>query len=392
MNAAALSARNLLRNRFRTVLTVAGVAVAIVTFITLRTVVYAWTVATEVAPKDRVVTRNKVSFVVPLPKRHFDRVQQVPGVKKSTFANWFGGRDPRHESEFFASMAVDTHTVFDVYTEMQVPPDQLQAWKDDRNGAIVGDALAGKLGWKIGDRVTLESGIYYTTPDNPWTFTIRGIYTATARSVDRSTFMFHWQLLNERQSERDRDYVGWVVSRVTDPSRAADICQAIDRMFDDSDMQTLSQDERSFNASFLASFSAVLKAIDIVSVAILVIMMLILGNTIAMGVRERTNEYGVLRALGFSRWHLGGLVLGESLAAGVLGSILGLAVAYPFVEGGLGRWLEENMGAFFPFFRIDPVTAVSAAVLAVALSGIAAILPAWQVTQLRVVDALRRIG
>jgi putative ABC transport system permease protein len=134
-------------------------------------------------------------------------------------------------------MAVDTHTVFDVYTEMQVPPDQLQAWKDDRNGAIVGDALAGKLGWKIGDRVTLESGIYYTTPDNPWTFTIRGIYTATARSVDRSTFMFHWQLLNERQSERDRDYVGWVVSRVTTRHVQRIFCQAIDRMFDDSDMQ-----------------------------------------------------------------------------------------------------------------------------------------------------------
>lgn len=391
MTSLGLSARNLLRNRFRTLLTIVGIAVAILTFITLRTVIYAWTVAAEVAPKDRVVTRNKVSFVVPLPKRYFEQVQRMQGVKAATFANWFGGRDPKHEHEFFASLASDTNTIFEVYNEMQVPPDQLEAWKQDRTGAVVGDVIASKMGWKIGDKVTLESGIYYAPPDNPWTFTIRGIYTATARSVDRSTFVFHWNFLNDRQSERTRDYVGWIISRVVQPSHAADLCQAIDRGFDESEIQTLSQDERSFNASFLASMSAVLKAIDIVSMVILVIMMLILGNTIAMGVRERTNEYGVLRALGFSRWHLGGLVLGESVTAGALGSLGGLLISYPLVERGIGRWLEENMGAFFPFFRIDPQMALWAVLLAIGLSVLAAILPAWQVAQLKVVDALRRV-
>lgn len=391
MNVVTLSARNLTRNRFRTTLTILGVVVAILAFLALRTVVYAWTVATEVAPKDRLVTRNKVTFIMPLPKRYFERVRQTPGVKTATYANWFGGRDPLHEQEMFSTLAVDTETVLGVYTEMKVPPDQVEAWKQDRTGAIVGDVLAQKLGWKIGDRINLQSGIYFTPPDDPWTFTIRGIYEATARSVDRSTLLFHWNYLNDRLPEGKRNDVGWIISRVNDPSKSAEISQAIDREFDSSDIQTASQDERSFNASFLASISAVLKAIDIVSIVILCIMMLVLGNTIAMGVRERTNEYGVLRALGFSRAKLAGFVVGESMVAGLLGGIGGVLLAYPFVERGMGRWLEENMGMFFPFFRIEFSTVALALVLALVLSAVAALVPAWRVTQLNVIDALRRV-
>jgi putative ABC transport system permease protein len=391
MNMVVLSARNLSRNRFRTVLTILGVVVAMLAFLALRTVIYSWTVAAEVAPKDRLVTRNKVTFIMPLPKHYVDRVKQVPGIKATTFANWFGGRDPNNEREFFSTLAADTNTIFEVYTEMKVPEDQLAAWKEDRTGAIVGDVIANKMGWKIGDKVTLISGIYFAPPDSPWTFTIRGIYAATARSVDRSTFIFHWNYLNDRVPEVARDQAGWLISRVTDPSQTANISQAIDRMFEDRDIQTASQDERSFNASFMASFSAVLKAIDIVSIVILCIMMLVLGNTIAMGVRERTNEYGVLRALGFSRRRLAGLVVGESVTAGVVGGIAGVGLAYPLIQDGMGRWLEENMGVYFPFFRIAPATAALAFVFAVTLSALAALIPAWRVTQIDVIDALRRV-
>lgn len=391
MNIVALSVRNLSRNRFRTVLTILGVIVSMLAFLALRTVIYAWTVAAEVAPKDRLVTRNKVTFIMPLPRNYVERVKQTPGIKATTYANWFGGREPNHESEMFSTLAADTSTIFDVYSEMQVPDDQLAAWKEDRTGAIVGDVIAHKMGWKIGDKVTLISGIYFAPPDNPWTFTIRGIYKATARSVDRSTFMFHWSYLNDRVTGASHDQVGWIISRVNNPAETANLSQVIDRAFEDRDIQTASQDERSFNASFLASISAVLKAIDVVSIVILCIMMLVLGNTIAMGVRERTNEYGVLRALGFSGRRLALLVVGESVAAGVVGGVAGVALAYPLVENGIGRWLEENMGMFFPFFRIAPDAAVVAVVLAVILSAVAALIPAWRVAKLDVIDALRRV-
>lgn len=388
MNLASVAARNALRNRFRTLLTVLGVAVAIVAFVMLRTVIWAYTMAAEVAAKDRVVTRHKVTFVMTLPERYVDSVQGAPGVTAATYANWFGGKDPKHEQEFFATLAADPKTFFDVYDEMVVPKDRLAAWKDDRQGAIVGDVLARKLGWKVGDEITLESPIY----PGDWRLRIDGIYEATRKSVDRSTLVFHWDYLNEALPARRRDQVGWIVSRVKDPSQAATVATNLDRVFEDQDVQTLSQSERAFNQSFIAFFSAILKVMDIVSVVILLIMMLILGNTIAMGVRERTSEYGTLRAIGFLPKHLATFVLGEAITVGALGGGVGLAIAYPFVNLGMGRWLEENMGTFFPYFRVQPDIALEAFALALALATTAAALPAYRASKLKVVDALRRIA
>lgn len=387
MNLITLAARNSLRNRFRTLLTVLGVAVAVLSFVTLRTVIYSWTISVEAAAKDRIGTRHKVTFIMTLPKRYIDDVRAVPGVVGATWSNWFGGKDPKHEREFFATLAVDTATVLQVYDEMLVPPAQVAAWKDDRKGAIVGDVLAKKLGWKVGDRVTLQGTIF----PGDWEFHISGIYTATRKSVDRSTFMFHWAYLNESVPERARDQLGWITSRIDNPSRTAEISQAIDRLFEDREVQTLSMSEKAMNNSFLGMLSAVLQAVDIVSIVILVILMLILGNTIAMGVRERTHEYGVLRAVGFLPKHLAVFVVAEALTIGLLGGVLGLLMAFPLVERGMGRWIEENMGSIFPYFRIAPVTAAGALGLALLLALLAAAVPAYQAARLNVITALRRL-
>jgi putative ABC transport system permease protein len=387
-----LAARNLLRNKVRTSLTVVGVAVAIVTFLLLRTVVSAWTAAADYAAKDRVVTRHKVTFVMTLPRRYVDKVRTSPNVKAATYANWFGGRDPAHDREFFATLAVDPKSYFDVMSEFVIDETERAAFLEDRTGAVVGDVLAQKLGWKVGDRITLESGIYPTPPDRPWSFTIRGIYSASQRSADRSTFLFHWDYLNETLPERRRDEIGWIMTRVDDPTRTADIGLRIDESFDAEEIQTLSQDERSFNASFLAGISAVLRAIDIVSVAILGIMMLVLGNTIAMGVRERTSEYGAMRAIGFLPKHIGYFVVGEAAVLGAVGGVVGVALGYPIVERGLGQWLEQNMGSFFPYFRVPLVWVAAALLLAVALGVGASLLPARAAMRIRVTDALRRIA
>jgi putative ABC transport system permease protein len=384
-----LAFKNLARNRFRAILTVVGVAIAIITFVLLRTVVYAWTSGADFAAKDRVVTRHKVTFVMALPKRYIDEVRQLPHVKMATWANWFGGKDPKHDHEFFGAFGVDDKTYFEVYSEMSVPSQDMQKWRDDRKGAVVGDILAKKMGWNVGDTVNLESGIY---GHNPWQFNIDGIYTTSARSVDRSTFIFHWDYLNEALSADMKDQIGWMVSRVDEPGAAADVGVAIDKDFDEKDTQTLSQDERAFNTSFLAGVSAVLQAINLISIAILLIMMLILGNTIAMGVRERTNEYGALRAIGFLPGHIAWFIIGEAMLIAAFGGGLGVLLSYPLVEKGLGRWLEENMGSFFPYFRIEPMTAGIAFVLAIGLGAIAAAIPAYRASKLRVVDALRRVA
>jgi putative ABC transport system permease protein len=388
MTIGGIGIRNVWRNKTRTILTVLGGAVAVLAFILLRTVLWAWNVGVEYSAKDRLATRHKVSLIMPLPKRYVDNIRQIPGIKQTTWANWFGGKDPRRPDEFFATLAVDPESFFDVYPEMSVPPAEKAAWQSDRRGAIVGDVLARKLGVKVGDKLMLAGTIF----PGDWEYNVDGIYVATQKSVDRSQLLFHWAYLNENLPERRKDLVGWVISRIDNPSRSAELTVAVDKLFDEKDVQTTTMSERSMNNSFMAAFSAILTALNIVSAIILLIMMLILGNTIAMGVRERTREYGVLRALGFSPRHVATFVIGEALAIGVLAAGLGCALSYPIVQLGMGRWLEENMGSFFPYFRVSIETALVAAALAILLGVVSAIIPAMQASKLTIIDALRRVG
>ncbi|WP_437974114.1 FtsX-like permease family protein [Sorangium sp. So ce295] len=388
MNLVSVAARNVLRNKFRTLLTVIGAVVAVLAFVLLRTVLSAWNVAADHAAKDRIATRHKISFILPLPKRYMDTVREVPGVTEGSFMSWFGAKDPRDANNFFASMAVESKTFFKVYDEMVVSPEDMERWQGDRKGAILGDVLATRLKVKPGDTVTLEGTIY---PGN-WQFNVSGIYTATRKSIDRSQFIFHYDYLNESLPERQRDQIGWMAARIDDPSRSADISAAIDKIFDEKDVQTATMSERAMNLSFMAMMSAVLTALNVVSVIILLIMMMILGNTIAMGVRERTREYGVLRALGFEPKHVRIFIIGEAATIGLLAGFLGLVVSYPIVELGLGRWLEEDMGAWFPYFRIEPSTMVMAVLLSMGLSLVASLIPAYNASKLSVTDALRRVA
>lgn len=391
MRLATIGVRNITRSRFRTVMTVLGVAVAIVAFVLIQTVLSAWTAAADYAAKDRIVSRHKVTFIMTMPYRYLEEVRQIEGVKEAALSSWFGGKDPKHPNEMFGTIAVQPQSFLKVYDELSVPQDQQDAWFQNRRGAIVGDMLAKRFGWKVGDRVTLQGTIF----PGDWQFEISGIYSPTRRSADRTSFFFHYDYLNEWQKTHrptDADQLGWIASRVQPGQRAAEVAQRIDRHFDSADIQTLSQDERTFSTSFLGMLSAILRALDVVSVVILVIMMLILGNTIAMGVRERTHEYGVLRAIGFMPKHLVTFVLGEAVTVGFLGGLTGLALAYPIVERGIGRFLEENLPGFFPYFRISPSTAGAALGLASALGIVAAIIPARQASKLNVVNALRKVG
>jgi putative ABC transport system permease protein len=383
-----LALRNLSRNRFRVSLTALGVAIAILAFLLLRTVIASWEDSAQWAAKDRVVTRHKVTFVMELPKRYVQTVRDAPHVTQVTWANWFGAKDPKMDREFFATLGVDAATYFTVYNEMKVTPEELETFKHDRQGTIVGQVLARKHGWKVGDKIVLQSGIY----PGDWQFNVDGIYEATAKSVDQSTMLFHWDYLNDSLPVERRDNVGWIVSRVDAPAQVADIGTGLDKMFEDGDTPTLSMDEGSFNKSFLAMFSAVLTAMNYISLVILVIMMLILGNTIAMGVRERTSEYGVLRAIGFRPGHVALWIVVESLATGVLGGILGVALAWPFINLGIGRFIEENLSSIFPYFRLDVRNAVLAIAAAAVLGGLASALPAWRASKLQIVDAVRRVA
>ncbi|MBX3202062.1 MAG: ABC transporter permease, partial [Labilithrix sp.] len=180
--------------------------------------------------------------------------------------------------------------------------------------------------------------------------------------------------------------------RIADSSRSADISKEVDRVFDERDTQTVTMSERAMNVSFMAGFSALLTALDVVSIVILGIMLLVLGNTIAMGVRERTKEYAVLRAIGFEPWHVRFFVIAEAATLGIISGAVGVGVAYPFVNNVLGRAIEENMGGMFPYFRVEPSIALLAVGIAIVLSALASLIPSIQAGRVSVTDALRRVG
>jgi len=204
--------------------------------------------------------------------------------------------------------------------------------------------------------------------------------------------VFRWDYLNnDPRAAFSKDQIGWVMSRIKDSTQSAALSKQIDKIFEERDDQTVTMSERAFQLSFLAGFSAVLKAFSYVAKVILLIMLLILANTIAMSARERTHEYGVLRAVGFAPGHVFGFIVGESLLIGLVGGVVGVLLVLGLVNGMIGPFVEENMGAFFPYFRAPSSAIAKAFGLAAGLGFIAGVIPAYFASRRKVTDALRRL-
>jgi len=387
MNIATYSRRNLFRQGGRAILTIAVVAVAVFIFCAIRAFIGAFNAGAEQAAADRLATRHKVSYTMQLPKHYIDQLREVPGVKAATWANWFGAKDPKERLPFLAGFAVDQNSYFDVQDDLKVPPDQLAAWKQTPNGAIIGDKLAEAFGLKVGDRLVLTSDLY----PGDWEFKVSGIYVAMRKTVDRRSVLFRWDYLNnDPRAAFSKEQIGWMISRITDPVGSAEVSKRIDAKFETNDDQTLTVSERAFALSFLGGYTAFLGAVNWMSLGILAIMALILANTIAMSVRERTHEYGVLRAIGFPPGHVVGFVVGESLLIAVVGGLLGIGLTSLAINHGIGPLLGESNQLFANFLATTEMLALALGA-AVVLGAAAGAIPAKLATRRKITDALRRV-
>jgi len=374
------------RNRLRSFLTSVGVAIAVVAFLFLRTLIGAWYAGVENSASDRIITRNKISITFELPLNYVDKVRNIVGDKGAvSYENWFGAVYPKDEHGFFANLATDDD-VFKMYPEIVIPPDQWKAYVEDRQGTVIGSHLAEKYGWKLGDKITLRGTIYA----GDWDFNVRAIYHSTSRAVDESGMWFHWKYMNEKLPESRRDHVGLILTKVNDGGMATAIGQAIDKEFANSPAETRTESEKQFQLEFLSMASALLSAIRIISYVVLLILMLILANTMAMATRERTTEYAVMRAIGFQSRHIVGMVLGEGLLISLSGAALGVALAAPSLKFA-GQVLEKKMGGFLGDFALQPDVVMLAVAVALGLGMTAASLPARRAGKLKIVDALRRV-
>jgi len=388
MNFTTYARRNVFRRRGRTIMTIFAIAMAVLIFCSIRTIVHAWSSGAEAASVDRLATRHKASITMQLPKRYIEDLRSVQGVTKASWAVWFGGKDPKKRVPFFATFASDHETWFDVMDEMHVEPAELAEWKATPNGAIIGDLLAKKLELKVGDRMLIHSDIY----PGDWEFKVVAIYKALRKSSDRNTMVFRWDYFNnDPRTTFSHEQIGWMMSRISPGLRSSDVSRAIDKVFDERDDQTLTMSERAFQLSFLAGFSSMLTAFDFISLAILIVMGLVLANSVAMNARERTHEYGVLRAVGFLPRHVATFIISESVFIALLGGAAGLALTVLLINGAVGPFLEENMAMMFPYFRTPASILLLGLGAALGLGVLAAALPSWRASKLRVTDSLRRI-
>jgi putative ABC transport system permease protein len=371
---------NLKRKKIRTLLTIGSFLVALFLFGVLAAIRAGFSQGIDVAGADRVVVIGRTGLMQPLPITYLERMQRVPGVKDVAFSTWLGGvyQDPKN---FFPQFAVEPEQWRRMYPEFLFDEGQ---WKDflaDRQGVVVGRKLAERFGWKIGDHVPLRIPSYLG--GGSWDFNVRGIYRGKGARDDEGQFWLQHKYLYEKAPSYWRGIVGWYMVRVANPDDSVRVAKAIDDEFANSASETRTQTESAFAASFVKQMGNIEFLILAIGSVVFFTLLLVTGNTMAIAVRERTNELAVLKAIGYSDRFVLGLVLAESLVIALIGGGLGLWLAHGVVATDLTRGL---------LLMYLPGSSVAAGVgVAVGTGLIAGFLPALSAMRLSVVDAIRRV-
>ena len=378
--------KNVFRAKLRTSLTIIGLVIAILAFGLLQTVVDAWFAGANASSAARMVTRNAISLVFPMPAYYRDRIKAVPGVKAVAHSQWFGGIyiEPKN---FFPQFAVDSDNFFEMYPEFLMKPEELLAFKRDRQGAIVGRKLADQFGWKVGDVIPIRGTIF---PGN-WQFTIRAIFDGKDETTITRQFYFQWNYINEyllKRFPRRADQIGIFNIEVTDPGRIADIAKTIDAEFKNSLAETLTETEKSFQLGFIAQSEAIVVAIRVVSFVVIFIIMAVVANTMAMTARERLPEYATLKALGFSPGFCAALIFGEAMVLSLFGSAIGILLTFPAAA----IFAASPAGALFAIFTVSNSTVLLQIACAITVGVAASIVPSVRSANVNIVEGLRHVG
>ncbi|MFZ5893540.1 MAG: ABC transporter permease [Myxococcota bacterium] len=386
MTLARLAFANARRSPLRAALTVLAVAVSLIAFVLLRTVTANYTEKVRQTPNNRVVSRHKVGWERAMPVHYVEEIRKLPGIKHAMGGRWAGLKHPVNTKVWIDATAIQAKPFVDMHYEIVAPPEQKQAFIENRRGLLVSEELASVFGWKLGDMVPLEGTFF----PGKWQFQVSAIYRSTRHGFAQRSVWLHWEYFNELLPAEERDRINIVSAQIFEPRQGAQIAKGIDIHFDDRDEQTFTQEDQALNAAFVGNFGAILQALDVVSVLILGIVLLIVGNTMAMSVRERTREYGVLRAIGFLPKSVMGFVLAEAAIIGFCGGVVGVLLAYPLVEHPISRYFEDSM--HFAPLQVPTPAALFAAVMGGLLGALAAVIPAHEASRLEVASALRRVG
>jgi putative ABC transport system permease protein len=376
--------KNLTRKKARTTLTFLSIFVAFILFGLLGAVNQAFNAGADIAGANRLITIHKISLVQSLPESYVARIEQLEGVGIAAHASWFGGyyQDPKNA---FAQFATNGERYLEIYSELVLPEEQKTRWLANRTGAIVGESLVRRFGWKVGDRVPIISSIYpHNGGQRTWEFEIDGIFTSTEARADTSYMLFHYEYFDEAR-DFGNGTIGWVIFTIDNPENAVQIAKSVDDMFANSPAETKTSTEKAFAESFAKQFGDIGLITRLVLSAVFFTMLLVTGNTMAQTVRERISELAVLKTMGFSDASMLVWVLGESVTLAMAGGIAALILDYGIIGA-----LAANVGAYLPGLALTSPIIFQGLGLALLFGVLAGLFPALQAMRLNVATALAR--
>lgn len=374
--------KNSVRNRRRSILTILSIAASLCLLGVLAAIYFVFYHSEPTADQAlRLIVRNRISLANPMPISYMAQIKQVPGVREAMIFQWFGGtyKDNRDTANFFARFGVEAEKLTTVYPEYRLPAEERQAFLSERTACLVGRKTASRLGFKLGDKIQLKGDIFPVNLD----LTVRGIYDS---EKDNENLLFHFEYLNEAIPKGRRDQVANFVIRMERPEDAASIAKQVDDRFRNATNQTKTETEQAFTLSFLAFLGNVKAFLFAICAAVTFTILLVSGNTMAMSVRERVREVGILKTLGFTPGTILFLLVGEAVAIALAGGALGLLLAY-----GICRVMREAPSTFADFSAITlppPIVALCLAVSAL-IGVVSSMVPAWSASRRSILDALR---
>lgn len=377
-----LIVKNCWRNRRRTILTILSVGVSMCLLGVIMAVFHAMYLS-DPTPEQalRLITRNRISLTVEIPRYYMERIKQLPGVKEVMPSQWYGGvyKDARDPKNFFARFGIDPAKLFTMYPELRVPEDQKQAFLHDRTGAMIGRDLANKFNFHVGDRITLAGDIFPGALE----LTVRGIFDSPRKS---EILYFDWAYVREGLPEGRKGDVGLFNILCDSPAAVTRVANTVDDLFRNAPVQTRTETEQAFTLSFTSMLGNVKMFLFSICGAVMFTVLLVSANTMAMSVRERVREVGVLKTLGFTAGNILVIILGEACAISVAGGLIGYSISI-FLTGGLR---QSPAGFFLPTIQAFDLSVAAACVLvALGVGFVSSFIPAWGASRTPIVEALR---
>ena len=374
--------KNAWRNRRRTVLTILSIAASL-SLLGILMAIYAAFYFSEPPPEQalRLAVRNKVSLVFPLPEAYREKIRRIPGVREVMAQQWFGGVYKNNRPEnVFARFAIEPDKIFIVLGEMKLPEEQKAAFQRERTACLIGRQLADKIKVGLGDRITLQGNIFPITLE----LTVRAIFDSEQNT---ETLYFDRKYLDESVKGALKGNVGMFTILADSADSVPRIARAVDDEFRNSTTQTRTESERAYQLGFINSLGNVKAFLLSICAAVTFTVLLVSGNTMAMSVRERIREVGVLKTLGFTRPAILGMILAESVSLAVVGGAIGLGIAAGLCS--LLRMAPGYIGQLKTLTIHLPV-ALACLVAAVVIGLVSSALPAWSASVAPIVEALRR--